>query len=191
MLLARSPDRAGTRARTSRHGTRPRRAARSTSAACAGGDLVGGLGIALVEERARDQPALDPPGVAIDDDLGIARRRQHQRRRVLDLVGAAKSLDARVDVERVAAAAPRARPSSSLSALGCSPDRRRSTAAASACWFLSRSTGDAQRVRGPLRRRAARPCAPCCRAGSAGCRTPCGSAPRSSRERCRRASTGG
>ena len=77
------------------------RAQRRRFGGVAGGELVGGLGIALVEEGARDQPPFDPPGVGIDEDLGIARRGEHQRRRVLVLLGAAELLDARVEVERV------------------------------------------------------------------------------------------
>ena len=41
-------------------------------------DAIGGLGVAVIEQLAGDQPPLDPPLVAVDRLAVIVRHRQHQ-----------------------------------------------------------------------------------------------------------------
>ena len=64
---------------------------------------VGGLGVAEVEELARHDPALDPPLVAVDQHVRVARRRGEHRGGGLGLVGPAEVLRPGEDVGRVAA----------------------------------------------------------------------------------------
>ena len=56
--------------------------------AMAGGDLIGLGGIAVVEQLARDQPALRPPAVAVAEERGIARHLRQRLGRLGRLVGA-------------------------------------------------------------------------------------------------------
>ena len=69
----------------------------------AGGDLVGRLGIAEVEQFAGDEPPLDPPLVDIAEPVRLVRRRKHPPRGLGDLVGATQPLDA---AERIAGIMP-------------------------------------------------------------------------------------
>ena len=72
-------------------------------------DAIGGLGIVEVEQLAGNEPALDPPLVAVDRLRRVGRYRQDQLGGVRRLVGAAQILGAAEHITGVALCLPRHR----------------------------------------------------------------------------------
>ena len=72
-----------------------------------GANLVSASEVLFIEQLARDQPALDPPVVRAPEFCRIARRREHQLRRLVDMVGMALVVDALIKQRRIAAQARR------------------------------------------------------------------------------------
>ena len=64
---------------------------------------VGGLGVAEIEELASDDPTLDPPLIAVDEDVGIGGGSGEDSRSLDRLVGPAQVLRARQDVGGIVA----------------------------------------------------------------------------------------
>ena len=64
-------------------------------------DAVGELGLVLLDQGARDQTALDPPGIGVDQLAGVSGGRQQQLGGLVDLVGTAQRLNARIKGERI------------------------------------------------------------------------------------------